>query len=325
MGTPLFRRLLAPLAMALAASLLAPSAALAYDFTRTLKPGDEGPDVRALQVRVAGWFPRDDQTEMGIDGVFGRKTARAVKAFERFHEMKADGVAGPGVLEKLNALEDGDGSTVHFDWSEFVQNRNPGCSAKANAYAGTFGGGAVAPVVVKRNVRRLMWRLEALRAKTGSHPIGINSGFRSVAYNDCIGGAGTSQHMYGTAADSRVAETDNRTARELSMTSQFSGVGCYSSLTHNHLDIRVENAASGTTRFWWWPKSDARGRHLADDGLPCWGETVTRRQKTIARLGATVLRAVAGALPGAGSVVPDSTEVEAFEDAGENDDLLGLD
>lgn len=303
---------------------LAATPASAYEFERPLEQGHEGPDVSALQTRVAGWFPRDDQTAMGIDGVFGRKTVRAVKAFERFHGLKVDGVAGAEVFSALNSLEDEDGSTAHFDWAEFVQNRNPGCSAQANAYAGTFGGGALAPAVVKKNVRRLMWRLEALRAKTGGHPVGINSGFRSVAYNDCIGGARSSQHMYGTAADNRVAEVDNRTSREVAMTTQFSGVGCYSSLTHNHLDIRIENPGSSTTQFWWWPKTDAKGRHLADDGLPCWGEVV-RKNATLTRTTAGVLRGVAAAVPGAGSFVPGVAEVEAFEDAGETRDLLGLD
>lgn len=303
--------------------LAAAPAAFAYDFTRTLRRGDEGPDVKALQTRVAGWYTRDDQTPMGIDGVFGRKTARAVKAFERFKGMTVDGVADAAVLDALNKLEDDDGSTAHFDWSEFVQNRNPGCSAQANAYAGTFEGGPIAPATVKKNVRRLMWRLEALRAKAGGKPIGINSGFRSVAYNDCIGGARASQHMYGTAADNRVAEVDNRSSRELAMTSQFSGVGCYSSLSHNHLDIRVENAGSGTTQFWWWPKTDSKGRHLADDGLPCWGETVKKLARTTAV--ARLLSRVAAGVPGAGSRVPGAEEVAAFERAGETEDLLGLD
>lgn len=311
--------------MTAAALCAVASPALAYEFERPLKRGDEGPDVRALQTRIAGWFPRDDQTPMGIDGVFGRKTARAVKAFQRLHGMPVDGVAGAAVFDELNALEDDDGSTAHFDWSEFMQNRNPGCSAQANAYAGTFGGGPVAPSVVKTNVRRLMWRLEALRAKTGGHAIGINSGYRSVAYNECIGGARASQHLYGTAADNRIAEVDNRTGREVAMATQFSGVGCYSSLSHNHLDIRVENAGSGATQFWWWPETDSKGRHLADDGLPCWGETV-KKDVTVARTtAAAVLRSVAAALPGAGSLVPPAAEVEAFQDAGETDDLLGLD
>ncbi|HYP23109.1 MAG TPA: M15 family metallopeptidase [Actinomycetota bacterium] len=323
MTSPALRRVLAVVAVVAALTAFA-APAFAYDFERPLKRGDEGSDVRALQTRIAGWFPRDDKTPMGIDGAFGRKTARAVKAFQRFYGMEVNGVAGAAVFEKLASLEDDDGSTAHFDWSEFVQNKNAGCSAKANAYAGTFGGGPIAPSVVKTNVRRLMWRLEALRAKTGGRPIGINSGFRSVAYNDCIGGARASQHMYGTAADNRIAEVDNRTGREVAMTSQFSGVGCYSSLSHNHLDIRVENAGTGTTQFWWWPETDGKGRHLADDGLPCWGETV-RKKLGVARTTTTVLRSVAAALPGAGSLVPLPAEVEAFEDAGEPEDLLGLD
>ena len=323
MTSPAARRVVVVVAALIALIALA-SPALAYDFERPLKRGDEGPDVSALQTRVAGWYTRDDQTPMGIDGAFGRKTARAVKAFQRFYGIEVNGVAGSEVFEKLSSLEDEDGSTAHFDWSEFVQNRNPGCSAKANAYAGTFGGGPVAPSLVKTNVRRLMWRLEALRAKTGGHAIGINSGFRGVAYNDCIGGARASQHMYGTAADNRIAEVDNRTGREVAMTTQFSGVGCYSSLSHNHLDIRVENAGSGTTQFWWWPDTDSKGRHLADDGLPCWGEIV-RKNVAVARATAGVLRSVAEALPGAGSLVPPAAEVDAFEDAGETEDLLGLD
>jgi zinc D-Ala-D-Ala carboxypeptidase len=309
-------------AVFVACTLVLVPAAAAYEFTRTLKRGDEGPDVRALQVRVAGWFPRDDQTAMGIDGEFGRKTARAVKAFQRSRKMTADGVAGEAVFAALAKLEDDDGSTAHFDWSEFVQNENRGCSAQANAYAGTFGGGPVAPAVVKRNVRRLMWRLEALRAKAGGQPIGINSGFRSTAYNDCIGGARSSQHLYGTAADNRVAEVDNHTSRELAMSSQFSGVGCYSSLSHNHVDIRVENPASGNTLFWWWPKTDGKGRHIADDGLPCWGEGA---KALAARSTGLVLQGVAAAVPGAGSLLPGAAEIETFEDAGEPDDLLGAD
>ena len=316
------RRLLVVVAATTALGVVAP-AAYAYDFSSALRRGDMGPEVKALQVRIAGWFPRDDQTPMGIDGVFGRKTARAVKAFERARGLTVDGVADAGVLEALNKLEDEDGSTAHFDWAEFVQNRNPGCSAQANAYAGTFGGGPIAASVVKTNVRRLMWRLEALREKAGGHPIGINSGYRGIAYNDCIGGARASQHMYGTAADNRVAEVDNRSGRELAMRSQFSGVGCYSSLSHNHLDIRVENAGSGSTQFWWWPESDSKGRHLADDGLPCWGERTKKLARTTPAV--TLLARVSSGIAGAGSIVPGAAEVAAFEEAGETEDLLGLD
>jgi resuscitation-promoting factor RpfB len=50
-----------------------------------LKRGDRGPAVEALQ-RALG---------VGVDGVFGRITARAVKRFQRGKGLVVDGVVGP--------------------------------------------------------------------------------------------------------------------------------------------------------------------------------------------------------------------------------------
>ena len=286
----------------------------AYEFTRSLSPGDEGPDVTALQVRVAGWFPQKGQTQMTIDGEFGPGTSAAVKAFQSFYGLEPDGLAGPSTFAILDGLEDDDGSTLHFDWSEFTQNRNSGCSAKANAYAGSFGGGMVAPARVKKNVKRVMWRLEALRAKAGNKAIGINSAFRSVAYNDCIGGASASQHMYGTAVDNRMADISNRAQRDLARGTQFHGIGCYSSLSHNHFDIRIENHKVPSAQYWWWPEQDREGRDLADDNKPCWGES-TRAAVSGSEEGG---RATSAYLPGA-------TSIADFEAAGEPADLNGAD
>ena len=246
--------------------------AAAYEFTRTLKTGDEGPDVKKLQIRVAGWFPQQGQTAMVPDGTYGPGTQQAVKAFQSFYGLSADGVAGPSTFAVLDGLEDDDGSTLHFAWSEFQQNVNSRCSAKANAYAGTFQGGMVSPRRTKANILRIMWRLEAVRAKAGGKAIAINSAYRSVPYNDCIGGARLSQHMYGTAVDNRMAEVSNRYERDLARLSQFSGIGCYSSLSHNHMDIRLENNKLPSSQYFWWPEQDEEGRDLADDGKPCWGE-----------------------------------------------------
>jgi peptidoglycan hydrolase-like protein with peptidoglycan-binding domain len=250
--------------------------ASAFTFDRTLKAGDHGPDVKALQVRVAGWFPQTGQTEMGVDGTYGPGTVAAVKAFQDFYGLNADGIAGPTTFAVIAGLEDADGSTAHFNWAEFWQNTNSNCSAKANAYASSFKGGMVSPVRAKKNVKRVMWRLEAMRAKAGDKTIAINSGFRSSPYNDCIGGAGASQHMYGTAADNRMGEVTNRFERDLARQSQFYGIGCYSSLSHNHFDIRIENKDYPGAQFWWWPDQDEQGHDLADDGKPCFGEADTK-------------------------------------------------
>jgi hypothetical protein len=296
--------------------VLLPITAHAYSFDKTLRPGDTGPDVRALQMRVAGWYPVG-KAHFTIDGEYGPSTTAAVQAFETFFDLPADGVADKAVFAVLDSLEDKDGSTKHFDFSEFTQNRNSSCSAQANAYAGTLDGGMVSPARAVRNVKRLMWRLEAVRAKAGGQPVGINSGFRSVAYNDCIGGARSSQHMYGTAADNRIAERTNRRARRVARRSQIHGIGCYSRLSHNHFDLRLDNADLPSSRFWWWPDRDSAGRELDEAGVPCWGE----KPRTSPTGPAAVFAAVLRALPGAGSLIPSASELEAFEAAGEVEHL----
>ena len=291
----------------------------AMDWPKRLSTGDRGRAVAQLQMRVAGWYPGRDKERFGIDGSYGKQTAVAVERFEEHYGLKkANGIATGSTFEILERLTDGDGSTKHFDWAEFRQHTSSGCSAQANAYAGTFDGGKVSPNRTKLNVRRLMWRLEVLRAKAGGGAIGINSGFRSVAYNSCIGGAGASQHQYGTAADNRVAGITNKKARQIARGTQFYGIGCYSNTTHNHLDLRLENSALPSAQAWWWPQTDALGRELDESGVPCWGE--------VAGSAATAsLSAVRSARPGIGSFVPGTAEVRAFEEAGEPVDLGGSD
>lgn len=255
----------------------------AFEFTKKLMtPGMVHPEVKALEIRVAGWYPKADQTEFVIDDTYDQQTRWAIARFQRHYGLAVDGIAGPKVFLVLDELEDKDGSTKNFDYAEFWQNESSSCSKKANSYAGSFAGGKVAEWRVKGNIRRLMWRLEALRARAGDQPIGINSGFRSVAYNDCIGGASLSQHMYGTAADIRIVGVPNRIARDLGRSGQVHGIGCYSSLSHNHFDLRLRNEALPEAAFWWWPRQDAKGRDLADDHLPCWGERARNASARIA-------------------------------------------
>jgi hypothetical protein len=260
-----------------------------------------------------------------LDGVYGDQTVVAVKAMQKRYGLPADGIAGPATMRLLSRLEDRNRSTAHFDYREFVQNYNPACSARANAYAGTFGGGMVSARRAKRNVRRLMWRLETVRRRGRGRPIGMNSAFRSVPYNDCIGGARASQHMYGTAADNRMARASNSRARRWARRSEFHGIGCYSSLTHNHFDVRMDNPDLPSSRFWWWPDRDSKGRELDAQGRPCWGERSRRRAAVAQQTTAHVLAAVRSGERRAGSLIPSRREIEAFTGAGEPSDLEGLD
>ena len=312
---------------AVAVALMGASPARAYEFKRTLRRGDTGRDVKMLQIRVAGWYPESGKQYFSLDGEFGPGTAAAVNAFKTFHGLRANGVADRSVFRILENLQDPNGSTKHFNFSEFTQNFNPMCGARANSYEGTFRGGVVATARVKRNVRRLMWRLEVVRAKLGSNPVGINSGYRSVPYNNCIGGARASQHMYGTAADNRVANVNNRHARTTAKRSQVHGIGCYARLSHNHFDLRMDNRDLESSRAFWWPKRDRQGRDLDESNRPCWGEESHRSPgaSMAATSTASVIGAVAAAVPGAGSVLPSAAEIEAFESAGEPSDLGGAD
>jgi zinc D-Ala-D-Ala carboxypeptidase len=310
---------------------VAAPAVQATEFDRGLKPGAKGSDVRALQVRISGWFPTKGQETFTIDGSYAGQTRSAMKAFEAAYGRPVNGIASKEDLQILDNLQDDDGSTRHFNYGEFHQNRSSSCSSRANSYAGTFSGGMSNPLRTKRNVKRLMWRLEAVRKKGGSEPIGINSGFRSTAYNDCIGGARASQHLYGTAADNRMAGINNQTERRIAKRSQIHGIGCYSSMTHNHFDLRIENKDLQGGHFWWWPRKDNRGRDLADDGRPCWGEKAHKASTGVSALthpwttSSAVLHDLQLGVIGAGSLMPTLQEIELFETAGEAKDLGGLD
>ena len=64
---------------------------------RTMKKGSRGTDVKTLQTAL-----KDKGFYSGkIDGIYGKKTVSAVKAYQRKNGLKADGVAGPKTIGKL--------------------------------------------------------------------------------------------------------------------------------------------------------------------------------------------------------------------------------
>ncbi|WP_034328925.1 D-Ala-D-Ala carboxypeptidase family metallohydrolase [Alkaliphilus transvaalensis] len=205
---------------------------------RTLRRGDSGSDVRELQIKVAGWAADGvQQTFVGIDGSFGAQTEAAVKRFQSSYGLTVDGIVGPQTHAQLDWLTSSDGSTRHFSWSEF--------RCKGN---GSFSGGKVGAATVQENVRRLMWKLEALRRKAGNNPVTITSGFRSTSHNASVGGTSNSMHLYGIAADLRVANRTVVQVNNIARTCGFSGM--YNMSTAVHLDSRVEYSYG--SQSWWW-------------------------------------------------------------------------
>jgi len=87
------RILLATVAVLLVAAAPA-QAALGW---RVLKKGHRGGDVATLQRLLSwkGWNPGP------VDGVFGRKTKRAVRHFQRKRRIAVDGKVGPQTISEL--------------------------------------------------------------------------------------------------------------------------------------------------------------------------------------------------------------------------------
>lgn len=88
---------------------------------------------------------------------------------------------------------------------------------------------------------RLAMVLETIRTHFGK-PVVINSGYRTPQYNQKVGGAASSQHCYGTAADIAIKGVDPKTVAAFarSLMPDWGGVGTYKTFTH--VDVREQRA-----------------------------------------------------------------------------------
>ncbi|WP_328726147.1 D-Ala-D-Ala carboxypeptidase family metallohydrolase [Streptomyces sp. NBC_00259] len=203
-----------------------------YTWSRTLSQGANGADVTQLQIRVAG-YPGSGAV-LAIDGDYGPATTAAVKRFQSAYGLAADGVAGPGTFNKLYALQDDDCTPIHFSYAEL------------NDCNSTWAGGAVSAATAKSNALRTMWKLEAMRHALGDQPITVTSGFRSHACNDAVGGASSSRHLYGDAADLGAGPHTLCRLAQQARNHGFNGIlgpGYPDHNDHTHLDHRP-------SRFW---------------------------------------------------------------------------
>ncbi len=225
--------LVVPTAAALGVATAAPAAA--YNWSRVLRQGMSGNDVRELQVRVAGWAAGSAaKVFLAVDGVFGAATHNAVRRFQASYSLGVDGIVGAQTQSRLNWLEGSGNSTRHFNYNEF---------------GSSFSGGRVGATAVRNNVRRLMWKLEAMRRKLGDRPVQVTSGFRSVAFNNTLPGAtANSQHTYGIAADVVVSSRTPQQVYNTMRTCGFSSVIRYSG--HAHGDSQIEYPYGN--QYWYW-------------------------------------------------------------------------
>jgi uncharacterized protein YcbK (DUF882 family) len=175
-----------------------------------------------------------------IDGKWGQMSKVACKAFQKdFGGIAVDGVCGAetekalkhavsyGFLRREEKKEEkkeepadfGDG-IKHFKRSEFA--------CKCGKYCNGF------PVEPDE---KLVALLEKIREHFGK-PVRVNSGIRCSQHNKNCGGAKSSQHLYGTAADIAVEGVAPAKVADYAETLLVGtgGIGRYGTFTH--VDVR---------------------------------------------------------------------------------------
>jgi peptidoglycan hydrolase-like protein with peptidoglycan-binding domain len=173
--------------------------------------------IRRVQARLRkiGWPVKPD-------GVKGPQTRQAIREFQRGYaraKLPVDGEVRR-ISRTYRAIRwsasHGGRCSRHYKYSEFASKGNGDVSVD----------------------RRLVLGLEKYRARVG-HGVAIVSGYRDPAHNRRVGGATSSQHMTGKAADIR-PELSVAQVRALGV---FNGIG-YDGNTGRvrHVDVRDQKA-----------------------------------------------------------------------------------
>ena len=100
------------------------------------KIGSRGTEVRNIQTRLKSW----GYYSYTVDGIYGWRTAEAVKKFQRKHGLVADGIAGPRTLEKIG-LPTGETSSYNNNVNLLARLING--EARGESYTGQVAVGAV--------------------------------------------------------------------------------------------------------------------------------------------------------------------------------------
>ena len=142
-----------------------------------------------------------------VDGIWGRLSEEATRAFQRSYGLEPDGVCGvatekalrgavAGMIEKVENAEDPAEDTGEERWwSEIRWFRPQEFACKCGMYHAPYCDGFPA-----RPQEQMVRIADALRERLGV-PVTIVSGLRCPQHNKDSGGVENSQHMDGTAAD----------------------------------------------------------------------------------------------------------------------------
>ena len=103
----------------------------------TYRQGATGEQVRVIQTKLKNWGYYDG----AVDGVFGSRTAEAVRYFQRKNGLTADGIVGPATLKALG-MSAGSGSSGQESSVELLA-RVISAEARGEPYSGQVAVGAV--------------------------------------------------------------------------------------------------------------------------------------------------------------------------------------
>jgi len=128
----------------------------------------------------------------GVDGIWGRKSQNATKAFQKDHGLKVDGVFGEKEEEKILQVI----TEEEDDWWKEIQyfTREEFACKCGGKYCDGY------PAAVQKPLVQIADRA---RGHFGA-PATVVSGLRCRIHNANTGGVDNSQHMYGEAVDLRI-------------------------------------------------------------------------------------------------------------------------
>lgn len=103
------------------------------------REGSSGEEVRTIQTKLKRWGYFSDV----VDGIYGPKTAEAVRYFQRTNGLKADGIVGPETLKALGMPGGGSGHASAQSNSVDLLARVISAEARGEPYSGQVAVGAV--------------------------------------------------------------------------------------------------------------------------------------------------------------------------------------
>ncbi|MDQ0008378.1 peptidoglycan hydrolase-like protein with peptidoglycan-binding domain [Luteibacter jiangsuensis] len=137
---------------------------------RTLRQGMHGDDVRALQTDLARLGFTDARGRaVHPDGDFGPTTQTAIQAFQRDHELSADGIAGPATLAAVRHAVETELRSIGQPDAPYLQNEQPD-DAMAVYQSLAPEAKSATPLMPTIDQAPPEWSTDALQAATVAHP-----------------------------------------------------------------------------------------------------------------------------------------------------------